>query len=343
MARRGRSDALSLLSRSAHPPLGTVPVVEFRSDRAVKRVRRTERELGSDDPTPAEQLLTSGYLQQAMARKCIGWAPVHDVGSAGDEAHCATERFPRSAQTVIDGRRRLPAGQLRVILTAVVDALIELQVAYNRPHGNLKPTNVLLGRRVRPGTVCLTDPAANSSPRPSLTRAPDPRAIGRLLFALVTHRPHTAAGWPMRFDADWAALGWSGPDWFELCKWLLNPRTEAQPDLDEVMTRIVAIRPTRRRPGRWAVVLAMVAVLVVGAYGERARLARWGGTVKRQVQSMASTFQTAPKKKKRGRFTAASQPGAATKPAAPKPRPVPTVHKPLPMVPDRSVVAPTTP
>ena len=113
--------------------------------------------------------------------------------------------------------------------------------------------------------ICLTDPAADEAHVPSLTRAPDPRAIGRLIFAVVTGRAHSSARWPLDFDADWIALGASGREWFELCQSLIHPLGEASPDLDELMTQIVSIRPSWRRVRRAVRVAALVACVGLAA------------------------------------------------------------------------------
>ena len=281
MQRFGRFDAVSVLSQSPHATVwaarqaSTYDVAGGPADHVVKRVELTPDQIAAGDSTAAQRLLVSAALQQAMGFKSVGWAPIYDTGTGGADSYYVAERFPRSAQTLIDGGRHLTSAELRTVLVAIVDALIELQVMYDRPHANLKPTNVLIGERIRAGMICLTDPAAAGDYVPSLTRAPDPRAIGRLLFALVTLRPHTAAPWPLTFDHDWQALGDGGREWFELCQSLMHPRAEASPDLDELMTRLVAIRPTWRRVRRAVKLAPVAAAVALAAYAGRAPLVRW--------------------------------------------------------------------
>ncbi len=152
----------------------------------------------------------------------------------------------------------------------MVDGLLDLDAAYGRPHANLKPTNVLVGEQVRAGQVQLSDPGAVAANVPSLTRAPDPKAVGQLLYALVTHRPHTGARWPLAGGDAWRALGASGKQWFALCESLVNPFSDRLPDLAELRARIGSISPSRRRLPR-----AVVAVPVAGRGGRR-RLRRPG-------------------------------------------------------------------
>jgi hypothetical protein len=330
MSRHGKFDTVSLLHRTAHAAVWTARAGHDQSgvaDHCLKRVDLTDGQLASGDARAAEELLVAAAIQQAMGFRSVGWAPIHDLGSNGTDAYYVTERFPRSAQTLVDQQVRLSSAQLRTIMMAVVDALIELEVHYGRGHGNLKPSNVLLGDRIRPGAICLTDPAASGNLVPSLVRAPDPRAIGRLLFALVTHRPYTAARWPVEFDADWLALGWSGRKWYDLCALLLHPRGGPSLDLDELMTWVVAIRPSRRKLRRAVMAAPAVAALVAVAYVGRAPLGRWAGAAKTQVQAMAADLTPAPPHRK-----LAQPPHPGGKAAHPATRPAPLNFDPTPAV-----------
>ena len=299
MAGPDRFVAVSLLARSVRTSLWTArrpaDLAGGPAQNVLKRVDLSEAELAAGDAGPARELLIGAALQQAMGYRSVGWVPVVDLGTNGTDAYYVAERFPRSAQTLVDAGRRVTSTELRTIVVAVVDALIDLQVMYDRPHANLKPTNVLIGERVRPGMICLTDPAVWSDPVPSLTRAPDPRAIGRLVFALVTGRPHSSARWPMEFGTAWAALGASGREWFTLCESLLHPLADVSPDLDLLLTRVVGIRPSWRRVRRAVRVAAWAAalVLVVGA-GWRP-LTRWVAMADRQVRSWERSSAAAPR------------------------------------------------
>ncbi len=300
MGRFATFDAVSLLHRSGPASVWSARSVVGQggpAEHCLKRVDGT-----AADATAAEQLLAGASVQQAMAFQSRGWAAVRAMGAAGHGAFCVTDRFPRSAQTIIDGPRRLCSAELRTIFVAVLDALIELQVAYGRPHANLKPSNVLIGPRLRPGQICLTDPCPTGQTVASLSKAPDPKALGRLLFALVTHRPHTAAGWPMKFDEPWRRLGGCGRQWFDLCRSLVHPLGDAAPDLDELMTQVVAIAPGGRRLGRGgrrvATAASLAAALAVAAVAERHAIPRWYATAQRQAMALVrgnrKPFQPAP-------------------------------------------------
>jgi hypothetical protein len=297
MARYGTAETIALLHGSGNT---SVWAARMAGDAAgsplqcVKRVELTDRELAERDASAAEHLLVGAAVQQAMCFRSVAWAPVYHLGTHGTDAFYVTDRFARSAQSLIDAEARLTPAELRTILTAVVDGLIELHVHYGRPHANLKPSNVLIGERIRPGTVCLSDPAAINDAVPSLGRAPDARAIGQLLFALVTHRPRTAARWPLPRDPAWDGLGASGPEWFALCESLLHPLAPSSLDLDDLLTRIIAIRPTRRRLRRALAAAPVAAALALACYPFRAQAQHWCGVVAGAVEARVQPAQPRP-------------------------------------------------
>ena len=172
--------------------------------------------LENRDTTFAQNLLVAAALQQAMANKSEHWAPVYGLGSQGTNAFYVTRLYPRSAQTIIDYKTDLNSAELKVIMLSAIDGLLDLSTAYHRSHGNLKPANILIADRtkVRDGTVVLTDPDAAAEDRPSLTRTPDTKAMGELLYGLVTHNPHVTARYPLPKSAKWKQLGSTGKQWF---------------------------------------------------------------------------------------------------------------------------------
>jgi hypothetical protein len=297
MERFGQYETLAPLQKAGRVSLWTARMArdfDGSASHCVKRVQLSDRELSDRDASAAEDLLVAAAIQQSMGYRSVAWAPVYHLGTNGTDAFYVTDRFARSAQSLIDARVRVTASELRTVLMAVVDGLIELQGHYGRPHANLKPSNVMVGQRIRPGTICLTDPAATGDPVPSLVRAPDPKAVGQLLFALVTHRPYTSARWPLPHEPEWDELGASGPEWFALCESLVHPLNGLDMDLDGLMTRIVAIRPSRRRLRRAARLLPVAAAVALACYPLHGRVRGWWGAVARSVQSQTATSPRRP-------------------------------------------------
>ncbi len=330
MARHGKFDAVALLHRSGHTsvwsarPAGAAAATP---NHCLKLVELSDLELADRDPTAAEDFLVGAALQQAMADKSEGWAPVYELGSDGTDAFYVTRLYPRSAQSMIDGRARLSSVDLRTILLAVVDGLADLESAYRRPHANLKPANVLVGEQVRPGQVHLSDPGAIAADVPSLTRAPDAKAVGQLLYALVTHRPHTGARWPLKTSDAWRSLGSSGRPWFELCASLVSPHADREPDLAELRERIAAVRTTRRPLPRALVAVPVLAAVAGAAYAYRHQIPQWYAAADRQVALLTRPAKPA-HKPARGRVPLAATPHPTPGVADAAPKRVPAVVPP---------------
>ena len=179
-------------------------------------------QLGED----VESFLDAARTQQKAAKGAKYWAPVHEIGQAEGGAYLVTDYHRRSVNRLIRGRVKLDGRRLHGIVSSVVKGLIELKVACGRPHGNLKPTNVLLTGRgdISRANVLLTDPLASGELDPKQGNVADLHALGELIYQLVLHRPGRAmGGWPAPESKEWTVLGKSGDQWRQLCNRLLNP------------------------------------------------------------------------------------------------------------------------
>ncbi len=96
----------------------------------------------------AESFLETAQVQQAVVDAgARHWAPIYDAsfGPTSDAAYYVTACYPRSAQKLIGSRVKLSASGLFQIVDSVLKALIELKQTAHRAHGDLKPSNVLIG------------------------------------------------------------------------------------------------------------------------------------------------------------------------------------------------------
>lgn len=197
------------------------------------------------EPRPAHQ--TDAFLDTYRAQKTAAEAGgpdggavarIHDLGVAPDGAYAVSDAYPRTVQKLAVGRVRLDGAGLRRIASGVLAAVKQFE-AGGRPHGNLRPTNVLIG---------AGDPAAAevrvSEPAPASALGPDAAVkdrqdLGRLLYLLITFRPfRELGGWPIESGPDWERLGAEAELWRGLCNDLLNPHPENLPDADEILKRI---------------------------------------------------------------------------------------------------------
>jgi hypothetical protein len=186
--------------------------------------------LDGEDRRVQEQLET--FLDGARTQREVAssgaehWAAVHEVGTAEGSAYFVTDYHPRSLQRLIRGRVKLDGKGLYGIIRSVVQGLVELRAACHRPHGNLKPSNILLsgGKDVSRAKVLLTDPAGAGQLDPQTGDVGDFHAVGELIYQLVLHRTGRAmGGWPAPESEEWNRLGRNGPQWRQLCNRLLNP------------------------------------------------------------------------------------------------------------------------
>jgi hypothetical protein len=226
----------------------------------------------------AEHLLYAAAIQREMGNKSPHWAPVYHLGSQGSDACYVTRLYPRSAQTIIEQKIKLTSTELKTLLLDVIDGLLDLQAALRRSHGNLKPTNILIADRgrIRRGAIFLSGPDAGDADVPSLTRTPDSKAIGELIYALVTSKPHVTARWPLAKSAHWKRMGPTGKPWFSLCDDLLNTvDRRGLPTLERIRERVDAISAGGARIPRTVVALVLIAALGTGAYVKRDELPGW--------------------------------------------------------------------
>jgi hypothetical protein len=211
-------------------------------------------------------------LQQKVAaeRSSRHWAAVHDLGKQNDAAFFVTDYYPLTAQKLITGRVSMTPASLHRLVAAVVRGLRELNSVADRPHGNLKPTNVLIagqGESAGAAGIVLTDPAPTARLSTWGEQSDDLVALGHLIHQLVLHRPFRSPGsWPLEKSNEWSALGRFGDRWRDLCNRLLDPTGQQRPaDLTEVSRLVARLGSNRkRRLTQLGIGLAVVAALAAG-------------------------------------------------------------------------------
>ncbi len=163
-------------------------------------------------------------------------------------------------------------------MIGVLRGLEELRDGARRPHGNLKPSNILLATRGKDATdaqVALCDPASTAIALKD-GEATDRNRLGQLIHQLVTHEA-PADGLILASPA-WGAMGPQGAGWQELCEWLLGSGEPGSTiDWREIEAHVMALapsdRPLRRSPAfrpagsrKTAYAVAACAGLVVLAF-----------------------------------------------------------------------------
>jgi len=187
--------------------------------------------------------LAAADAQAKAASQGSHWAPIYQSGQASGNAFYVTDRFKLSLKELLDTNAHLTPAALHNVFSSAIQGLLELQEAANRPHGNLKPTNILLegiGPRDR---VALTDPASPEELSKGTTFATDLRALGEMLYQLVTGRPFVPKDcWPIGPSPEWNHYG---DAWRGLCSRLLAPDMAAgTAELQAVADELARLRPT---------------------------------------------------------------------------------------------------
>jgi formylglycine-generating enzyme required for sulfatase activity len=217
------------------------------------------------DP-PALLFRAAAEVQKQVAEsKAPGWAPVHAIG----DTYYVTDAYPWSAQLLFEQKDRVTSPHLLRLTEQIAAALQRIAGQLGRQHGNLKLSNVLLSARdLERTTAALCDPAPTAPTDP----AADRRALGRIIFELVTGQIFRDYFWPVVSGEKWEALGPDGPKWLDWCNRLLAPADNATAcSIEQFQQEVEIIRPAptfgqRMAALPWKRVSAVAAVvLVVGA------------------------------------------------------------------------------
>ena len=265
----GRYETVKELSRGAHTLAWSARSAGGGKVRFAVREFRPFSALGADEQL---QRQIDRFLDGVRVQKQVAgaggrhWGPVHDLGAEGQRAYYVTGLYSRTAERLILTRARLADWTLGKLVVSVVRGLKELRDLCGRAHGNLVPEKVLLrGSALSQADVFLVEPAPGEDLADEKSSTADLRAVGMLIFRLVTHRPFRSGAVPG--GAEWQRLGNKGEDWWRLCCRLLTPTAAApMPDLDELEQEVLRLQAAKPLlTGRRVAVLGLVAVLLAGA------------------------------------------------------------------------------
>lgn len=212
------------------------------------------------------QVKVQAMLEEAACQKKASdagaryWAAVHDAGAADGVAYCVLPLFPRSVEKLISGLVRPSGRVVHNVVASVLNGLEELKSSCGRSHGNLKPTNVLIGPGddLETARVALTDPAVAPVAAQG-GEAADVYALGELVYQLVTQRPFRTQVWPVTAAPEWSRLGRAGRRWREFCNRLLDP------DPSSRVNTLAGARRELQRVDRGSGTVRLVAAVVVAA------------------------------------------------------------------------------
>ncbi|MCK5272075.1 MAG: hypothetical protein KAJ52_05840, partial [Sedimentisphaerales bacterium] len=269
MASYGNYETVRELSRSGFAAVYTACAIKGdKSEKYAVKVFQSGDVVFDQErlTSETELLLESARGQQKLtASNAQHWAPIHEIGSTDEGAYYVTDYFPRSIQQLIYGRIKLPAATLHAIVDSIVKGLLELKHIANRPHGNLKTTNVLIAGEgnIERLKVVLTDPIAAGRMDSRKSQAADFHDLGELIYQLVTHRPFSSVGgWPIPDGPEWVRLGKQAQVWRALCNRLLTPHLEpgalTLEDVEQKLTEL-RVKKTKTLP---VILVALAAIII---------------------------------------------------------------------------------
>lgn len=174
----------------------------------------------------------AAFLEAAEVQRQLGgsgsglWATILESGPCDGGAWYATDFYERSAEKLVLHRRDLEREELQRVIDGVVAGLLELRFSLNRPHGNLKTTNILVSGKgaLSSARIVLTDLLAASRVKSDSDARKDLHDLGDLIHQLVLHRPmRLPSGWPVQPGQEWQRLGKIGEQWLGVVNKLLDP------------------------------------------------------------------------------------------------------------------------
>jgi|GEM_PF-3143872 len=290
MADFGGYELVREIHRSGLGAVSTARLTESREPATF--VIRTYQPFTPISSKEQAQLELESFLDAARTQERIAetgapnWAKIHACGSDENGAFYVTDHYERSAQNLILGQVKLSGTALRAIVESVVKGLIQIRQVSSRPHGNLKPSNVLISGTgsIESSSVVLADPLAPGQIAPEQDETIDFHPLGELIYQLVFHRSFPALGWPVPPSEEWSRLGKKAEEWRNFCNRLLTPdQAPGWLTLEEIGAELVKLRevgggvPINKiiMAGGAAVVLGMAIVLVMGMFGSKFEPLKW--------------------------------------------------------------------
>lgn len=196
------------------------------------------------------------------------WLPIEETGEDAAGAFFVTPYIEDSLERLL-GTVSPDSALLQSILLKILTGLENLEAHAGRDHGNLKPSNILISGSgaIQQRTVLISDPLPQSGIDTSVFKRPDMRALGELIYMLVTRTTSVSSHLrTVPSHARWTSLGTHEDRWKEICSTLLDPGGRFQETGPAgLRLEIEQLQGSRSRIRAIGVALGLAAICLFGA------------------------------------------------------------------------------
>jgi hypothetical protein len=217
---------------------------------------------------------SSVQVQERAAAESRFVSPILAKGKDSRGVWYATRFYPRSVNKVMTGKVALPRPSLEHIIRSIAHGALDLQRACGRSHGDIRPSNVQVGKgeKLSEVEVVLCDPLPGGADQSLSFEQSDLHAIGLILLQLVRQRAlshdDVAVMLPISPSPEWTRIfGSDASDWLALCNRLLDSNPgPGHFTLELLVERLNELKPKPRATPNWAIIGAggFLVFLVIG-------------------------------------------------------------------------------
>ncbi len=210
-----------------------------------------------------QDFISAAKLQKELASP--NWAAIYNISDDDQKALYFCQKYDRSLRDIIDSKLNISPNVLLNIVTAVCNGLVDLSNKLSRPSGNIKPGNILVrtGAKDAVSDIVLTD----MSPDYGTDRrhcAADLRAVGKIIFELVLHRPAPQSDSLRLTDvSEWKSLGDNALQWMQLCEKLLQATSPVSDYTLEMFSRDLSLIKHGKHIKHIRLIVALAVVIVI--------------------------------------------------------------------------------
>ena len=214
------------------------------------------------DPKQLEYFLSNSRAQASLTQQnqAKHWAPVVAVDSTGAQGYNVQPKYESNLEDFGRSRFLLTDEILRHFVKGIIAGLKEAEAL--GPHGNLKPTNVLLEApgKWSEATIRLTDAHFHRSA--TIKPEEDFKALARIVYFLVVGKEPASSLQRVSAEETWSFEKGDASGWKEFCNQLLaDTGTLTLADVQQLLDQ-VPVPAKRTNPTKIAFIVLLVCCML---------------------------------------------------------------------------------